>query len=323
MKGAVIVSILLFLAIFSTIIALIPSTDDFAPDNPLWNGLSIFVSTYKPVLVKAIEASSLPPRVTLLIIGPSLPFTKAEVRSIMNFVKRGGTLILMDDYGSGNELLKLMGIRIRLLHGVLRDPLFRYKASFLPRVKIVGGGYLVLNYGTALKLGEGQCLAWSSHFSYLDVNNNGVHDPGEPVGPLCVAAIVRRGKGEIVVIADSSLLINAMIGMASNGKFVSRFIKGKVYLVADKWRKGTYTIVRESIVNMVSTIMKSSYRYPTTLYVSLAVFFVVCRIWKNREKRVRKREELINSIVRNLVSKHPEWDPENVWRIVAEVVEHD
>ena len=321
MRSFLLLSLTLFIIAFAVTIIAIPSNSDFALDNPLWNGMYTFARVYKPMPVKAINADKLPPNSTLLIIGPSLNFTHSEALSIKSFVLHGGTLILLDDYGTGNQLLKLMDIHIRFAKSVLRDPLFKYKSSALPLIKTIDGKKLVFNYGTVLKVGEGKCLAWSSPFSYLDLNDNGVHDPHEPVGPFCVAAVVRLGRGRVIVIADSSLLINSMIKLGNNEQFVMKFVKGRLYIVVDKWSRSLYTVVRSVIVDFFSNIVKTSYKYVIVLYSLLAMFITAQKLYAKFSMKRRVVE--LDEVIKDVLAKHPEWDPVTVRRLAEEVMNRE
>jgi len=57
----------------------------------------------------------------LFIVGPNLTFTRDEVKQIKEFLMRGNTLVLADDFGTGNEVLTELGIPVRISNYPLND----------------------------------------------------------------------------------------------------------------------------------------------------------------------------------------------------------
>lgn len=57
----------------------------------------------------------------LLIIGPNLTFTDEEIEQIKAFLERGNTLVLADDFGTGNEVLTGLGLPVRISNYPLND----------------------------------------------------------------------------------------------------------------------------------------------------------------------------------------------------------
>ncbi|RLE92129.1 MAG: hypothetical protein DRN04_11180 [Thermoprotei archaeon] len=174
--------------IFSvTFVGVTPPTDDFNPENPGWNGMSIAKAelNLQPVSIGNIGRLD-PSSSALLIIGPSKPITDGEAESIKSYVSRGGFLILADDFGTGNSLLEKLGVKFRLSGNLLMDPLFKERGEVLPKIVKLEGGFvphareLVLNYATTIEGSSFRVLAYSSSFSYLDLSLNFKHDAGEP-----------------------------------------------------------------------------------------------------------------------------------------------
>jgi hypothetical protein len=210
--------------ILAVVVWFFPSNEDFRVENPFWNGTEDITSL---IPVSPIESlSELPSSVegVTLILIPYLEFTPAELEAVDNFVRQGGTLVLADDYGYGNQVLEHLGLEARFSGQALLDPLFSYKNKRLPRIhhlasdSVTGdAGSLVLNHATGLvNVEDGDVLARSSSFSFLDINDNGVWDEEEPAGPLPVISQHSLSDGRIILIADPSILINSMETMESN-----------------------------------------------------------------------------------------------------------
>jgi hypothetical protein len=114
----------------------------------------------------------------------------------------------------------------------LLDPLFDYRNKWLPKITdftstpaSANVSSIVFNHATALNgTSDVSVIASSSSFSFLDVNANGAWDDGEPTGPLPVAAYVKVDQGYVVTVADPSLLINGMVSLDDNLRFVTNVV---------------------------------------------------------------------------------------------------
>ena len=67
-------------------------------------------------------------------------------------------------------------------------------------------------------------VAYSSTFSFLDVNGDGSWNNNEPNGPFPVVAYNALGQGIVVAIADPSLMINGMIGLDNNLQLINNVV---------------------------------------------------------------------------------------------------
>ena len=222
--------------VLAVVVWFYPSSEDFRTENPFWNGLKAFSEQFQASTINSLDSLPAEPEGTSLVLVPYLELTESEMKKVRDYVSHGGTLILLDDYGYGNELLEYLGVDLRFTQGALLDPLFNYKNKRLPRVTDFGPvpvaedvGSIVLNHATSLSgVLESEVVAWSSRFSFLDLNHNSVWDEDdEPKGPLPVAAALPVNKGYVVLVADPSILINSMEGMEDNYGFIESIIESQ------------------------------------------------------------------------------------------------
>jgi len=217
------------LVLIVTIVAwFFPSNEDFRTENSFWNGTKDIssISSASP-LASLSELPSSPQGATLILI-PYLNFTTAELGELNSFVTQGGTLVLADDYGFGNQILEYLGLRTRFSGQTLLDPLFNYKNKWFPRIYHLTSSpitsnteSLVLNHATCLTGVEtDDVLALSSSFSFLDLNDNQVWDKDEPTGPLPVISRHSLGSGQLILVSDPSIFINSMETIESNFNLV-------------------------------------------------------------------------------------------------------
>jgi len=210
--------------ILTLVVWFCPSNEDFRTENPFWNGTKDTSSSYP--LSPLASLSDLPPspQGSTLILIPYLNFALDELEELNDFVTHGGTLILADDYGYGNQILEYLGLKARFSGQPLLDPLSNYKNRWFPRISHIISSpitsnteSLVLNHATGLtEVETSDALALSSSFSFLDLNGDQTWQEGEPTGPLPVISRHSLGNGQIILIADPSIFINSMETMESN-----------------------------------------------------------------------------------------------------------
>lgn len=201
-----------------------PARDDFRTENPFWNGSRELAARYPISPLESLTDLPSSPQGSTLILIPYLPFLPGELEALNNFVTNGGTLILADDYGHGNQVLEYLGLRVRFSGQPLLDPLVNYQHQWLPRIthfttSVITNNLqsLVLNHATSLaEIENNQVIAWSSSISFLDQNGDETWQEDEPTGPLPVISLHKLGPGQVILMADPSLFINSMGEMESN-----------------------------------------------------------------------------------------------------------
>lgn len=226
---------LAIVVVLAVVIWFYPSSEDFMTENPFWNGLKAFSERFQASTINSLASLPAEPEGTSLVLVPYLELTESEMKKVRDYVSHGGTLMLLDDYGYGNELLEYLGVDLRFTQGALLDPLFNYKNKQLPRVTDFGAvpvaedvESILLNHATSLSgTPESEVAAWSSRFSFLDMNHNSTWDEDEPKGPLPVAAGLPVNEGYLVLVADPSILINSMEGMGDNYSFIEGIIESQ------------------------------------------------------------------------------------------------
>jgi len=201
-----------------------PSTTDFALSNIHWNGLSDVSREFQIKALSDVGGFPSESRGTVVLVIPSRSPQPSHLQAIARFVEGGGVLILLDDFGSGNDVLMALGSALRFSGRLLADPLFNLKNSRLPRILdfapsplTVGVEGLVFNHATVLTgISTTQAEATSSPVSYLTANLTGQHDESAPRGPFPVVASEPHKDGYVVAISTSSILVNSMLPQADN-----------------------------------------------------------------------------------------------------------
>lgn len=216
-----------FLAVFTLVLVIVtgvvlwfvPSNEDFGLGNPFWNGSRSLSDEVRIIPLGSFPELPSSPRGTTLIFVPYRQCDTRELEILGRFVLDGGTLLLADDFGYGNQVLQYLGIGERFSGQALLDPVFHYKSRWFPLVDCDSGDYLTvgldnltLNHATALVgVKPASVLATSSSFSFLDGNGNEVADGDEPVGRQVVMSRQTLGQGRIILFSDPSIFISSML----------------------------------------------------------------------------------------------------------------
>jgi hypothetical protein len=189
------VSGIVYLASTVTVLA---QPQDFDTASTAWNGFSKFVSVTSPSILENLSA--LPPAgvgYTLMVIGPFSDFSPAQSAQVRAFVNNGGSLVVAEDFGSANTLLRGLKLNTRFTQSLLKDPLFNSKNPdfpIAPRVYVKNVSAVALDYATTLIVNDAgaQVLAWSSSFSYLATGQTD-QPSNSPTGPFPVIAQIPYG----------------------------------------------------------------------------------------------------------------------------------
>ena len=214
---------------------------DFSRDNIGWDGTSILSGELDARGAERIGDLALLSGysdATLLIIAPYKGLSADEKAHYKAFVERGNVLVLADEYGPGGEILDGIGSTIRFANGTLlsidleyNDPamIIAYRTSEAPLVD--GVQSVVCNRPAPLVGGEP--LLATSAISWIDVVENGRIDANETLGPHAVISRESVGQGEVFVISDPSLFVNAMLQepMHDNRRLVSNILGDRRILV--------------------------------------------------------------------------------------------
>lgn len=219
-------------------VAFYPSVQNFMAGNLYWNGVSAFAGRFNAGISPAPAGQGIDPADHAVIVVPYTRYSDIDLKQLVDFVNGGGTLLVMDDFGYGNQVLPALGLGMVFAGTPLLDPYINYRNQFFPVItdfapglKNAGISEVVFNHATALSFtgndtGRYDILARSSDMSFKDTNGNGIWDNGEPRGPFPVAARTSVGNGTVIAVSDPGIIINSMAGIRDNGQFVSQLVSG-------------------------------------------------------------------------------------------------
>jgi len=297
-----VLGVLFFFVFAITVTLYYPPVADMVVGNPYWNGLSEMYDEIEPIRVEDIEdywfidASNS----TLFIIGPSRDFRVDDIEAVREFLESGGTVVLADDFGTGNQLLEGLGVETRFSGELLVDPVFFDTVPECPRLLNFTNsdvGVVVLNYATTLSVDmDFRILESSSPMSFYN-NSAGVES-----GPFPVLGHIYFGEGDLYLLSDSSVFLNTMIGKAGNRGLLLSLVSGTSY-IDTSYSIPTRLLDVKWLVRDVYSVFKRS----EVLYVSLIlVSFLIVRL------RFEEGDEVVVDEVEEVLKLHSEWDREQV-----------
>lgn len=237
-----------------------------------WNDLSEFRKNLelKGYKIKCITSTPLSLReyngdynkTLLCIIGVERPYTNDEIASIINFVDRGGSLIVADDFGFGNRLIKVFGVEFSRCR--LWSPNFIKNPSF-PVINVTYEGIhyeVMMNEPSTLSgVSEKEILVETDSNCWLDANKNGKRDLDELSDIYPIVASTHYGEGEIIIISDPGIFINDCWNIKDNSFFVMALVKSLV--------PSESTIIFDESIHV--------HKMPNHNFVQV-MFFVLCNL---------------------------------------------
>ncbi len=239
----IILSILISISMFTVLILNINSKTDFFIYNNEWNGyLRVFREYDAKIIVNSLDyfeekMGSDQDNVTIILLFYK-PYSMDEVRCIKKLLSKGARIIFLSDISSYvNDVLRALDLNlwIEYMYPIvdpinnLGDPNIIYARSTLYNLsKIVLNIATPIN--TSLYEGNYSILIETYASSYIDIDNSGTLDPGEPYGSMIVGLKINVYGGELIIISDPDIIINDALTFNSNRMLLKYLIKGEVYL---------------------------------------------------------------------------------------------
>ncbi|WP_435156593.1 DUF4350 domain-containing protein [Haladaptatus sp. DFWS20] len=325
----------------AVLVAASTSSATFGAYNAAWDGTSELRTVAEeagaePEIGHNTSAYSrvTPNETVAVILSPERNYTAAEHDRLRRFVERGGTLLVADDYGSRTDpMLAALGIDARLDGRPLRDTRYQYRSPAMPVARNVSNQSLVtnvsgltFNHGTAVTPGNATVLVATSEYAYLDTNRNQRLDENESIGSSAVATVERVGNGRVVVVGDSSIVINTMLERPGNRAFVRGIFDGKRTVLLDY----SHTTRLPPLALAVLVLRESAVLQFLIGLGAISLVFV----WSQRPDVLTRLRASVGShspseppsmsgeaMASYLEKRHPDWEPERINRVVSSLNE--
>ena len=240
--GIAIAVLLVLLIVYSNLMlarAVIGDSPSIYNDGP--GGVSYFFTAvmfrHSPIVVMSFDElhQYAPWLHVLFIISPDKPISMDDALKVLDWVKSGGKVIVMDETSNTVAFLKLVGAAPGAFVGYVVMGMCRVNDMPVPVVFDV--------YQTFSKIDEGKPLCWA--------------------GNSVVAFEKKIGKGEVIVIGDSSLIINYMLldtrYGAPNTYFIQQLVGPRAILIYEGNRayRMIYSVKGVMTINAIMTAITS------------------------------------------------------------------
>jgi hypothetical protein len=267
----------------------------FDPASDDWQGLSELVrmarddlGASRVIVAPALDLSQLEREDALLLVHPERDLDADELAAFMH---AGGRIVLLDDYGTGDELLARFGIRrvplpdrpAEMLRG---NPSLPIAEAAGPHEVVRGLSHVVINHGTGLD---------QPALSPLLV----VHGQGEP--DVLVAMTGAVGRGGLVAVGDASVAINEMMRYPANRALAASLVRyatrddawgprrGKLYVLVGDFETvgafgagtsagGAYDEARRAALGALETLRREGMP-PMAAYLAALVVGLGVVVW--------------------------------------------
>jgi len=259
--------------------------EDFSRYNAGWTGTSAFFATLDRHTTDDIRSPADLGRytgTTLLVIAPDHPFAAGEGSAYRDFIARGNTLFLADDFGTGPALLRAMGSTIVLrqenlssLDRAFSDPYIVVSYPSADAWPLQVGSPLLLNEAGTLEGGEP--LLESTTFSWEDTMPDRQLGSNESLGRYTVMAREKIGNGTLIVLSDPSVFINGMEDPGYGNAAFRAEIAGHGPVLVDVYSS---RVGREDATGAFIHFLRSNTAY--TLIAAALLMAAVLIAWQRR-----------------------------------------
>lgn len=339
----VLLGVLTATVLIALLVAASTSTAAFGLYNPGWDGTEDFREDVaadpdvesdlirEPSRYDDVQANE----TVAFVIAPEETYDEEDAAHVRQFVDRGGTLVVLENFGSnGNELLAPVGADARTDGQLVLDdrhydrgPAFPIATGVENHSRTTDVDQLTLNHATAIEPNNATVLVTTSEYAYLGETPDTEFNSEASLEAYPVATVEDVGEGEVVLIGDPSLTINVMYGAPDNAAFLRAQYADEERVLFDVSHAGGVPPLTGAIL----TIRELPLIQAVLGLLSVAIVVVVSRRQITPElETLRSRlsttspgkdtteHRVLSEAERTayLRKRHPEWDDERIERVV-------
>lgn len=326
------------------------SSTAFGPYNPSWDGASDVrqaaeteSNVERHLIRDTAMYEELPANGTVaFVITPDEPYEGEDTARMQEFVAEGGTLVVLENFDeTGNDLLADVGAEARTDGQLLRDERNHYRGPTMPVATNVenhtlttGVDRLTLNYATAVEPGNATVLVATSEYAYLGSEDDDL-DEQDDLRSYPVATVENVSNGQVIVIGDPSVTINAMYDEPDNAAFVRGLYTDADHVVFDRSHStevpplaAALLVIRDSPlfqlllgtlgIGLVATISRVRVRSVLAAGRSrLSMRFQATNSSDSRDNEQMQPGLSTAERTAYLRERHPDWDKERIQRVIT------
>ena len=191
---------------------------------------------------------------TIILITPTTPINSEQVKTLYNFVKNGGRLILITDhtnlYGHIDSVAGLVSaFGIKLNDDSVFNPNNYYENAILntnsPKYKSImmkTGNSIIPPPNARVWAITHKLISEKADYTKENFFSEMLFSSDDNVGSFPIGITVKKGKGDFVIWNDSTLFSNFAINQKGNIELLDYIIKNKIYKSKD--RKTNYKLIK-------------------------------------------------------------------------------
>lgn len=342
---AVLLLALAVVVVGAILIAASTSTAAFGPYNPSWDGTDDFrevIETDDGVegeLVRETDRYEEVPAngTTSIVIAPEEPYDPEEAARVQRFVEDGGTLIVLENFGpDADALLADVGADARTDGRLILDERHYDRGPAMPvatgvqnHSRTAGVDQLTLNHATAVEPNGATVLVETSDYAYLGDSADAELDDEAELDSYPVATAEDVGDGEVVVVGDPSIAINAMYDEPDNAAFLQRQYADEERVLFDVTHTGEVPPLAGAVLTvrdlpalqaLLGLLAVAAVAGGVRRPLGPTLEAVRTRVSRSRDATMPTAEQAglsDDERAAYLRERHPDWDEEQIQRMIT------
>ena len=216
-----------------------PTTTSYSPFNTGSRGYSKLIDALNAKLEDNIKDLSIEEATRYTIIMPLQRriVDQDTIDYVNKLLHRGSIVIIFDEQGYSNELIREIGLDIEVANQTILDEIWRAKNRFYPiaRVYLVDSNEtipLVLHMPSYIITSENQSgyiIGYTSRYAYVDLDGNGIYSPGDHMGQYTLVYGEKIGYGLLIIISDIDFAANELFD--DNVRFLNKIVYGRELVI--------------------------------------------------------------------------------------------
>lgn len=241
MKGLLLISLVVGAMVGSIIIYTQPSTTSYSIVNYGRDGLSKLREAYEALVVTDLNniARNTDPLNTAYLIIRSSDVSPSDADVITQLVAHGGYVIISGSPEFVKSLSRYAGLNLTITNRTIYDMIYNGGDRLHPRgfSRYCGNTFITYKPYYVL-LGTSEAIAYSSNFSYVDLNSNGYMDIEEPLGSFPLATSIDLGKGRLILVFSPQVFTNELF--ESNKDFIDCIVSNRKLVIDQTEIRGDF-----------------------------------------------------------------------------------
>lgn len=315
----------------------------FGPYNPGWEGSSDLraVVDDDPAVDASYAADTgiyeevAANASVVFVIAPEEEYGAEDRDRMEAFLERGGTLVVMENFGTaGQALLTDLDAEASIDGRLVRDERNHAGAPTMPIATEItshpytdGVSQITLNHASAIDPGDSTVLVETSQFAYLVADPDVEITDEDELASVPVVTVESVGAGELVTISDPSIAINVMLAEPDNTPFLANLWADQSYVVFDLSHSGglppftaAALAVRESVLLQIG-IGLLGILVIAGMARAVSVINIVRRVASDRVVAASIESPPLPvsdaDRIAYLQSQHPDWERERIERVIG------